>query len=82
MSKEVLINKENTEKVDRPTLGKIQFILSCNFQCISFLLGKILYERYPQLDPTTLLVYRSAVSCLVLILWHNIHLKYIMWDCI
>ena len=45
-------------------------------------MGKILFERYPQFDATTLLVYRSTVSCLILAFWHNINLKYIMWDCI
>jgi len=91
MSKELLLKEhskiavelvEEEYKFERHGLGKIYFIMSINLQCLSFLCAKVLFEHHANLGPCPLLVYRSSISCLILIVYLNKNLKYTLYDCI
>ena len=51
-------------------------------QSLSFFFAKIIFERHSDLGPCPLLVYRSAISCLMLILILNEDLKLVLIDSI
>lgn len=88
MLKEALIEpdvtqvKKQIEKPDNPPLGIFYFCLSGFIFCLNFLCGKVLFEHHPDLGSSQLMVYRSTVSCLILIVMLNKRLKYIMIDSI
>ena len=42
--------------------------------------SRMLYQRHPTLIPELLLGTRCTVACLMLVSWHNLKLKYIMYD--
>jgi drug/metabolite transporter (DMT)-like permease len=71
-----------TEKPDNPRLGILYFCLSGFIFCLNFMCGKVLYEHHPDLSTTQLLVYRSTISIIMLIIYLNKQIKYIMYNSI
>lgn len=69
-----------TEKKDRPTLGKIYFVLSGILQCFSFMCGKLLFEHHERLLPAPMLVYRATLSAIFLACWLNASIKKTLYD--
>ena len=72
--------KKLEQKKDNPSLGALFFVLSGVFMTLNFIFGKLIYESSPQTTPFQLLVYRSIISCAIMIITVNRNLKKVMWD--
>lgn len=72
----------SVERPDNPQLGIILYLLSGFCVCINLLSSKLLYERNAELNGGILLVYRGALSSVILGAYHNSNLKYVMFDSI
>lgn len=75
-------NKQLLDKPDNPTKGIFFYLLAGSIICINLLSAKFLYERNPELNGALLLVYRSALSSVILCVYHNTNLRYVIYDSI
>ena len=88
MSSELLLspvansNPLKADKPDNPRRGIIFYLLSGACVCVNLLSSKILYERNAELNGGILLVFRGALSSVLLGAFHNSNLKYVMYDSI
>ncbi len=87
MSQETLLkSNEFTESSisDKKPANKnhaiILYLFSGAIVCVNLLSSKLLYERNPELNGAVLLVYRGALTSLLLAGYHNVHLKNLMYE--
>ncbi len=57
-------------------------MLSGSIVCFNLLSSKFLYERNPELNGGLLIVFRGALSSVILSAYHSTNLKYVMHDSI
>jgi len=48
--------------------------------CVNLLSAKLLYERNPELNVIVLLLYRGALTSIILAGFHNVNMKAILYD--
>ena len=65
---------------ENPTLAIVYFCLAGLCVTVNLISSKVLYERFPLLGGTQLLLYRSGLSVIILAAYHNTALKLIMYD--
>jgi len=74
--------KKLEDNPDNPSKGIFFYLLAGFIICINLLSAKFLYERNPELNGALLLVFRSALSTVILGAYHNTNLRYVLYDSI
>lgn len=65
---------------DNPKLGIIYYCMAGVMVSINLMSSKVLYENHPELSGSLFIMFRSAISVIILGAYHNTQVKEIMYD--